>query len=855
MRRRILLGLGILLLRASAAAPLHAAPEDEPAYGAQVSARALFGGWVDTGRWTSVRAQLETREAPPGRYRLGLRPLGSLGHVIADLELSPGGNKQVSLLLPVQQVGVQSLYLSRDGQEFTDLPAAASLDLRDSADRTLVGVVSASDVDLGGLEGLGGGQDAAVALERPEALPKQALGLSSVDHLVLADLSWEALEPEQQEALRQWVGLGGHLVVSGGPSAARTLGSIPPALRPAEVLSVREVADLSTLGALGGGTAPRGPATLAQLVPQEQGEILLSLADGAALAVRSRYGDGRVTFLAVDPFLAPLRGWERRESLWQALGLDFPLADTALSAPPLRGDELQGLLQGIQERERFPINGLVYLLAGYILLVGPFNYLLLRRRRRLDLAWLTIPALSLAASGLTYAYGRHLHGGRLQVDELSLVRAVPGAGVAHVSSLIVAFAPQSRAYDLEASEGQLRLPADVRGLLPGVRVSQQKTGSRMEGLWMDQWSQTLLLAEAVIPWPNAAEQGLTLQGAEVAGALRQPLGKGLDDAQIVVPGGQAYVGDLQDDQPRQTRLSYQAFEGSRLLVQGATRGNPSRQVALLQALRQTLGALVQDHFSGTGDPSQLVLPVFKRPDALLLGWRDEGALGLRADEEGSSLRGLSLVHGRLPIALGQESLRFIVGSATDRGPHSAACGPGAATFTAQETRAEFSFPLGLARPTTGRLWLSLAQPGSGSDAKDPPPYGEQAFTFTVALWDGAQGQWLAFDRLKAGQGAEIPRVISRDQGIDQVRLRLEAYIDPAMDPELWDMFGGCIEPRLALQEGLSPSRSSEELKPLGEALGDDEATEGRQRSTFPQGAGSLNMPLLPDERIAPEAYP
>ena len=68
------------------------------------------------------------------------------------------------------------------------------------------------------------------------------MAYASVDHLLLAGLGWEALSEGQREAIRQWVGLGGHLVFTGGASAARTLGQMPRALRPASVLSTRGVA-------------------------------------------------------------------------------------------------------------------------------------------------------------------------------------------------------------------------------------------------------------------------------------------------------------------------------------------------------------------------------------------------------------------------------------------------------------------------------------------------------------------------------------------------------------------------------------------------------------------------------------
>lgn len=812
----LLLTLGTLLSRSTSAPPsLRAAPipqVEAPDLGVEVKARPLYGGWVDPGRWTAVAIDLELAGGKPGQYRLGLHPDGSQGFVATELELSAGGPKQVMLLLPVSRDGDQDLHLSLAAEAPPwDGPPITQVATRDTNGGALAVVVSGSDLDLGGLEGLGkAGVDTALALERPQAMPGEALALLAVDHLVLADLSWESLEAAQQEAIRRWVGLGGHLVVTGGPSAARTLGSIPAELRPAQVLSTRQVPSLSALGALAGGQAPAGPATLALLVPEAEAEVLLSLEDGAALAVRGRYGDGRVTFLALDPFQQPLRSWDRRERLWQALAEGFPLPDTALSAPSPRAQELTDLLRAAQARQPVPVRGLAYLLLAYVVLVGPLNYLFLRRRRRLDLAWVTIPLCSLAASGLTYAYGRYLHGGRLQIDELSLVRAVPGAGVAHVSSLVTVFAPQSRAYSLDAALGHFRPPeAMTDGLEGAVTVFGRAEGSRLADLRLTQWSQGLIVAEAVIPWPKVEVPRLSLAGSAVTGLLSRPLGKDLAGAQLAAPGGFAYLDEMSGDQARQVRLDYEAFEGSSLRL--ASAADQPRQQALIQALRQSLGVTEAQGWDLSG---QYALPSFRRPDALLLGFREEGVLGLTSSAPSASLRGLSLVHGRLPIDLGQATLRLIAGSATLRGAASGECSPGAARFSADEPRAEFSFPLGLARPAGGRLWLSLVhEAGLAPQSSAYPPYGEQAFSFTVALWDGAQGQWLAFDRLQPGQSVEIPRMISREQGMDQVRLRLEAYQGPDLDPDLWDLFAGCVEPRLALQEGLSPSRGREDLAP------------------------------------------
>ena len=55
----------------------------------------------------------------------------------------------------------------------------------------------------------------------------------------------------------------------------------------------------------------------------------------------------------------------------------------------------------------------------------------------------------------------------------------------------------------------------------------------------------------------------------------------------------------------------------------------------------------------------------------------------------------------------------------------------------------------------------------------------------------------------------IPRVISRQDGRDQIRLRLEANLSGPDERERWSMFDGCVEPRVAIQEGVAPRVSAD----------------------------------------------
>ncbi len=790
-----------------------AATSAQEALRVSVSARALFSGWVDVGRWTQIVAEVSHASGPSGE--LVLTADVAQRQVATKVELAPEARKRVALLVHVERAPGASLSVR--------LPEGGSLDLaplpvalQDTAGRSLVVVAAEGDADLRGVDGLGGSQAAAVALERPADLPEEALAYASVDHLLLAGHGWDALSEGQREAIRQWVGLGGHLVFTGGASAARTLGQMPRALRPASVLSTRGVADLGALAILGGDGAPRGSATIAELVPEAGATILLGLADGSPLAVQSGYGDGRVTALALDPFQAPLRGWGGSDGFWRAVSRDFPLAETAWSSPPLNLIDLDPLLRSAQ----VGLPSLVWpigFLALYILLVGPLSHRLLRRRSR-NLAWLSIPLLSLCATAVMYGLGLRLHGDDLRLDELSVVRAVPEAGVAHVTTFLAVFSPRSRSYALTAGRGTFRSVADSGSA--SVQVWQERE-SRLTGLVVDQWSQRQVLLEAVIPWPTAAPGHLTLSGSQVLADLPNPLGRRLAQAQILVPGGSTWLGDVDADAPLRGTLDYEAFSGAALLRSASATGgsadvdgDDARSWVLLQALRTMLGvdtaALGRSPLDYS--PASLALPSFRRPDAMLLGWDDEPQLHVSTQDGDASHRNLTLILTRLPIDLGGETPRFIDGMATSRGADSAArCGPGAAMLSASEPGAEFSFPLGLGRPQSGRIWLTLVGPADENPSAPGFPFGEDAFPVKISLWDQAQGAWLTFNVLSVGKSTEIPRVISRADGRDQIRLRLEADLSGPDEQERWSMFNGCVEPRLAIQAGVEPKASADGL--------------------------------------------
>ena len=78
-----------------------------------------------------------------------------------------------------------------------------------------------------------------------------------------------------------------------------------------------------------------------------------------------------------------------------------------------------------------PIGGLLVLLFGYVVLVGPVNYIVLRRIDRREWAWITVPVLIVVFTVGSFGIGGLLRGSDVIVHEVGIVRGAPGRGCGH----------------------------------------------------------------------------------------------------------------------------------------------------------------------------------------------------------------------------------------------------------------------------------------------------------------------------------------------------------------------------------------------------------------------------------------
>ncbi len=98
---------------------------------------------------------------------------------------------------------------------------------------------------------------------------------------------------------------------------------------------------------------------------------------------------------------------------------------------------------------RLPSLGAVLLfLIGYIVLVGPINYLVLRRFDRREWAYLTIPLTVLLFTAGAYLWGTRGRGGQIIATAITVVEAASGSTAGQATTQLGLFSPFRSSYNL-----------------------------------------------------------------------------------------------------------------------------------------------------------------------------------------------------------------------------------------------------------------------------------------------------------------------------------------------------------------------------------------------------------------------
>ena len=452
----VLMALSMLLSGSSAVAQTAGpapANSGEPSL-LRLTARPLLGGNVRPGSWLGVRVHLEN-DGPAVRGELRLTGGAQQGsRYSVEVEL-PTGARQDHLLYSQPTWSGGRLTASLVVGEETLAEQRMTLTPIEAYTTTVFIVAERPEAIAAGVRGIAtvqGQPMARVMTVGPEDLPARAEAWAVIDRLVWQDVDPARLGPQQLDALTTWVGAGGRLVIVGGQAGIAGADGLPVDLLPYVPTSTIDVpaSDLEPLvGALPAGTAPV-PALTGELV---RGSVT-GWSDGHPIAAQVPVGQGHVVILGIDPSVPAVAGSPGANGMWRrVLG---PLSGQALNPLVLQDDSQIVAALNSLPAVALPDLGLLFgLLALYIALIGPVNYLVLRRIDRREWAWVTMPVLVLVFGVGTYVVGIGLKGTDVIVDQLAIVRAAAGTDRGLAQAYVGIFSPNRQTFDVRVGDDAL----------------------------------------------------------------------------------------------------------------------------------------------------------------------------------------------------------------------------------------------------------------------------------------------------------------------------------------------------------------------------------------------------------------
>jgi len=312
------------------------------------------------------------------------------------------------------------------------------------------------------------------------ALGRTVHDFDGADSIIVCGRTVAAFEPAVLLGIDGWVRQGGQLIFAAGSSAIEIsrgtslaadwlpgpVSKLVPLRRGNAIETFSRASRPLDKNAVSGLEVPlfKSPQDIEGIVEAFDGRGPADL----PLVVRRAHGLGTIVWVGLDLDRAPFRDWSGSDSLLvETLRGRRATRDAGRAGETARGTlDLAGQLR--QAIDQFPgVSPIPFeVIAGlgilYVACLYPLDWWLVSSRRRggptgglrsSRLAWLSLPLLVAAASGLTWSAGQRFKGSRWQTSAASLVDLDVSSGLIRVASFAGIWSPVNARLDLAVGPG------------------------------------------------------------------------------------------------------------------------------------------------------------------------------------------------------------------------------------------------------------------------------------------------------------------------------------------------------------------------------------------------------------------
>ncbi|RKD30546.1 hypothetical protein [Thermohalobacter berrensis] len=372
-------------------------------------------------------------------------------------------------------------------------------------------------------------------------LPENTYMLESFDVLVINNYNTEKFSTNQVLAIKNWVKRGGTLIIGTGPNYQQTLKGL------------ESIQDIDVL-----------ERDKTNRFFNYKSEIPLEIAklkiDGAKkqnneLIYKKKIGKGNIIVTAFDLGLKPFTEFNRRNEVMnnivnESIGIKNLIKYESKGPTSIYNTEY---LVGYVPKDRLPSFKLVIgIISIFIIMVGPLNYIILKRLDKREFGWVTVPIIVLVFSSLIYFWGTSTQFRASIVNSVNVINVKPDADIAEIESTIGIMPFKKGDIDVSLSDDiyishdnnmyryQSANLQDGDIILENYQGKENHLVFRESGLW----DVKTISLKKFINLNNGIQQDITFSEDRLIGTIKNLTDMDVEDAVLIYGDSFEKIGDI-----------------------------------------------------------------------------------------------------------------------------------------------------------------------------------------------------------------------------------------------------------------------------------------------------------------------
>lgn len=252
---------------------------------------------------------------------------------------------------------------------------------------------------------------------KKEQIPQQSIGLEMFDYLLIDEYAVSQLDKGQQEAMKEWIEKGGVLIAGGSPDGSQSYGLLY------SLLPMKMDKEISAKTDFLQGKNNEKP-TFSDLTlfsgEVEESEAVLDKTGSVPATLKKQYGNGIILQTGFSLGDEPLASW-KGYSTWFAKFIneaDTSNTYTGKNRPDFYGQMYYEFVETNElfSASNFSLGQLIGILVGYIIIIVPLLYFILRKLDKREHSWWIIPSIAFVMAVVVFGIGAK---GRISQPQLN----------------------------------------------------------------------------------------------------------------------------------------------------------------------------------------------------------------------------------------------------------------------------------------------------------------------------------------------------------------------------------------------------------------------------------------------------